>query len=173
MELFTITDLSQIWIEADVYETEMGAINVGQEGKITIVGSDSAPLVGKIRYIYPYLNAETRTLRVRFTFPNPAAKFKLESYANVEIPVETSKGAIVPDSAIMDTGLRQIVFVNTHDDWFEPREVKVGIRSSGQAQILKGVSVGERVVDKANFLLDSESRLRSAIAAPTNGSPKP
>jgi RND family efflux transporter MFP subunit len=164
MELFTVTDLSRVWIEADVYESETAAVRVGQEGKITFVNDPGQPLTGKIKYIYPYLNAETRTLRVRFVFPNPGMKLKLESYANVEIPVEADEGAILPDSAIMDTGVRQVVFVNTSEGRFEPRLVKVGIRSDGRAQILTGVTPGERVAVKANFLLDSESRLRAAMA---------
>jgi RND family efflux transporter MFP subunit len=173
MELFTVTDLSKVWIEADVYESESSAVRVGQEGKITFGSDPLATMTGKIKYIYPYLNAETRTLRVRFIFPNPGLKLKLESYANVEIPVETDEGVIIPDSAIMDTGIRQVVFVNTTEGHFEPRLIKVGIRSEGRAQILTGVTPGERVAVKANFLLDSESRLRAALAPETVASPAP
>jgi len=173
MELFTVTDLSKVWIEADVYESEASAVRIGQEGKITFGNEPLATMTGKIKYIYPYLNAETRTLRVRFIFPNPGLKLKLESYANVEIPVETDEGVIIPDSAIMDTGIRQVVFVNTTEGHFEPRLIKVGIRSEGSAQILTGVTEGERVAVKANFLLDSESRLRAALAPETAQSPAP
>lgn len=172
MELFTVTDLSQVWIEADVYESETSAVRVGQEGEITLVNDPGTAMTGKITYIYPYLNAETRTLRVRFVFPNPGLKLKLESYANVELPVEIDEGIIVPDSAIIDTGVRQVVFVNSTEGHFEPRLVKVGIRADGKAQIISGITAGERVVVKANFLLDSESRLRAALA-PTNDSPLP
>lgn len=171
MELFTITDLSKVWIEADVYESEAAAVRIGQEGTITFANDPGQPLSGKIKYIYPYLNAETRTLRVRFNFANPKMKLKLESYANVEIPVETDEGAIVPDSAIMDTGVRQVAFVNTANGRFEPRLVKVGIRSDGKAQILSGIIPGERVAIKANFLLDSESRLRAALTPQAAESP--
>jgi RND family efflux transporter MFP subunit len=173
MELFTVTDLSRVWIEADIYESEAAAVHVGQESKITFANDPGASMSGRIKYIYPYLNAETRTLRVRFNFPNPGLKLKLESYANVEIPVETAEGAIIPDSAIMDTGVRQVVFVNTDVGRFEPRLVKVGIRSEGRAQILTGISPGERVAVKANFLLDSESRLRAALAPRAIESPAP
>jgi RND family efflux transporter MFP subunit len=165
-ELFTVSDLSQVWIEADVYESEASTVRVGQEGKITLAQDPTSTMHGKIKYIYPYLNPDTRTLRVRFNFPNPGLKLKLDSYVNVEIPVQTDEGAIVPDSAIMDTGVRQVVFVNPREGRFEPRLVKVGIRADGRAQILSGVAPGERVAIKANFLLDSESRLRAAIAAP-------
>lgn len=165
MELFTVTDLSRIWIEADLFESEASLVHVGQEGRISFPNDPGAGLTGRIKYVYPYLNAETRTLRVRFAFPNPGSKLKLDSYANVELPVETDQGAIIEDSAILDTGLRQIVFVNTTGGHFEPRQVKVGIRSEGRAQILSGVTPGERVAVKANFLLDSESRLRAALTA--------
>jgi len=167
MELFMITDLSRVWIEADIYESEMSAVHLGQEAKITFMNDPGSVMTGKIKYIFPYLNAETRTLRVRFNFANPGLKLKLESYANVEIPVETDEGAIVLDSAIMDTGVRQVVYVNTGEGRFEPRLVKLGIRSDGRAQILSGVSPGERVAVKANFLLDSESRLRAAMVPET------
>lgn len=172
MELFMITDLSRVWIEADIYQSEMSAVHLGQEARITFMNDPGPVLTGKIKYIFPYLNAETRTLRVRFNFANPGLKLKLESYANVEIPVETDEGAIIPDSAILDTGVRQVVYVNTGEGRFEPRLIKVGIRSDGRAQILSGVASGERVAVKANFLLDSESRLRSAMV-PVAPAPEP
>jgi membrane fusion protein, copper/silver efflux system len=175
MELFTVTDLSRVWIEADIFESEAPLVTLGQTGRISFPNDPSSAMTGKIKYVYPFLNADTRTLRVRFSFPNPGLRLKLDSYANVEIPVETDEGAIVQDSAILDTGLRQVVFVNTRDGHFDPRLVKVGIRSEGKAQILTGVLPGERVAIKANFLLDSESRLRAAIAtrAATDSSAAP
>lgn len=164
MELFTVSDLSRVWIEADVYENEANAVHVGQQALIVLPYDPTAPMEGKVKYIYPYLNPETRTLKVRFDFPNPNTKLRLDAFLNVEIPVESDEGVIVADSAIMDTGVRQVVFVNTRDGHFEPRQVKVGIRADGKAQILSGVAAGERLAIKANFLLDSESRLRAAIA---------
>jgi multidrug efflux pump subunit AcrA (membrane-fusion protein) len=112
-------------------------------------------LNGAVKYVYPYLNPQTRTLKVRFEFPNPNLSLKLWMYANVELPIASSEGVVVPDSAIMDTGLRQVVFVNPRAGRFEPRLVKVGVRGEGKAEILSGVSAG-----------DSESRLRAALAAP-------
>ncbi len=166
-ELFTVSDLSHVWIEADIFENEGNAVHVGDKANISLPYEPSAPMTGTVKYIYPYLNPDTRTLRIRFEFPNPGFKLKLDAYLNVEIPVESNQGVVIPDSAIMDTGLRRIVFVNTKPRHFEPRLVKVGIRSDGKAQILSGVREGEAVAVKANFLLDSESRLRAAIAAPT------
>jgi RND family efflux transporter MFP subunit len=165
-ELFTVTDLSRVWLEGDIYESESSAVQSGQEVRITFVSEPAKVVNAKVNYVYPYLNAETRTLRLRIVLPNPDHKLKLESYANLEIPVETADGAVVPDSAILDTGVRQVVFVNTDGGRFEPRIVRVGIRANGRAQIVSGVKPGERVVVKANFLLDSESRLRAALLSP-------
>ncbi len=168
MELFTVSDLSRVWIEADVYENEANAVRVGQQARIVLPYDPGPAMDGKVKYIYPYLNPDTRTLKVRFDFPNHASQLRLDAFANVEIPVESDEGVVVPDSAIMDTGVRQVIFVNTEAGHFEPRQVKVGIRADGRAQVLSGVRVGERVAIKANFLLDSESRLRAAMAAPTH-----
>ncbi len=176
-ELFSVSDLSRVWIEADVYENEASAIHVGQDARLELPSELGAPLSGQVKYIYPYLNPETRTLRVRFDFANPGLKLKLDMFVNVDLTVQTDEGVIVPDSAIMDTGVRQIAFVNPDDGQFEPRLVKVGIRADGKAQILDGIKAGERVATKANFLLDSESRLRAASAgagaqpAPTGSAP--
>ena len=164
-ELFTVSDLSSVWIEADVYENEASVVKVGQEAKLTLAYQPGSEMKGKVKYIYPYLNPETRTLKVRFDFPNPGLALKLDMYVTVELPVESEDGVIVPDSAIIDTGVRQVVFVSPSEGRFEPHLVKVGIRADGRAQILSGVAAGERVAIKANFLLDSESRLRAAISA--------
>jgi RND family efflux transporter MFP subunit len=162
-ELFTVSDLSRVWIEADVYDNEAAVIRVGQEAKIALPSDPGAPLAGKVKYVYPYLNPETRTIKVRFDFPNPGLKLKLDMYVSVELPVQADEGVVVPDSAVMDTGVRQIAFVMPKEGSFEPRLVRVGIRADGKAQILSGIAAGERVAVKANFLLDSESRLRAAI----------
>ena len=172
MELFTITDLSRVWIEADVYEYEAQAVKLGQLGRLTLAYDPQMRLTGPVAYIYPTLNPESRTLRVRFEFPNPGFALKPGMYANVEIGVDSGPGIVIPDSAIVDTGERQVVFVALEGNLFEPRLVVVGARSEGRAQVLSGVAAGERVVVRANFLLDSESRLRAAIAAISAPAPK-
>ncbi len=165
MELFTITDLSRVWVEADFYEYEAGLLRLGQEAAVTLPYDAARVLSGRVAYIYPTLAAESRTLRVRFEFANPKLDLKPGMFANVEIRLDPGEGLLVPDSAVMDTGERQVVFVEKGGGMFEPREVKVGVRSGGKAQVLAGLAEGEQVVIRANFLLDSESRLRSAIAA--------
>ncbi|MEW5908636.1 MAG: efflux RND transporter periplasmic adaptor subunit [Thermodesulfobacteriota bacterium] len=163
MELFTITDLSTVWIEADFYEYESQFVRIGQKGIISLAYDPKKRITGQVSYIYPYLDPQSRTLRARFEFPNPDLFLKPQMYVNVLMKIAIPDSVVIPDSAIMNTGLRQIVFVGKGEDRFEPREIRVGYRSSGMAQIISGVKEGESVVVRANFLLDSESRLRAAI----------
>jgi Cu(I)/Ag(I) efflux system membrane fusion protein len=165
MELFTITDLSRVWIEADFYEYEAQALKLGQIGRLTLAYDPQKTLTGRVMYLYPTLNPDSRTLRARFEFPNPGFALKPGMYANVELDVGSGLGIVIPESAVIDTGERQVVFVALEGNLFEPRLVIVGARNEGRAQVLSGVAAGERVVVRANFLLDSESRLRAAIAA--------
>ncbi|NPU96864.1 MAG: efflux RND transporter periplasmic adaptor subunit [Candidatus Omnitrophica bacterium] len=169
MELFVITDLSHVWVEADFYEYEARAVRVGQEATLTFPYDPDLELKGRVAYIYPYLNPESRTLKVRLDFANPALALKPSMYADVTLQIDTAEAVVVPDSAVMDTGLRQVVFVQEADGRLLPRGVKVGLRGNGQAQILSGVRPGEKVVVKANFLIDSESRLRAAIQGMSGG----
>jgi Cu(I)/Ag(I) efflux system membrane fusion protein len=163
--LFTVTDLSRVWIEAEVYEYEAPLVRLGQKARVTLAYDPARVYEGRISYVYPYLNTDSRTLRVRFELDNPGLALKPGMYADVELDVQAAEGVLIPDAAILDTGPRQIVYVMTGEGRYEPRQVTVGVRSDGQAQILSGVKAGEAVVDRANFLLDSESRLRAAITS--------
>ncbi len=167
MELFTVTDLSRVWIEADLYEYEAQAVRVGQPATLTAAYDPGLRLKGRVAYVYPTISPESRTLKVRFEFPNPGLRLKPQMYADVSLELAAAEGVVIPDSALIETGLRQIVFVDIGGGKLEPREVKVGVRSDGKAQVLSGVKEGERVAVRANFLLDSESRLRAAIAGMT------
>ncbi len=167
MDLFTITDLSHVWIDADFYEYEASLLRLGQEARLTLTYDPAVRLSGRIAYVYPTLDPETRTVKVRFDFANPGLKLKPGMFANVELDTGGASGVVIPDSAIIDTGERQVVFVNVGGGRFEPRQVRVGVRSEGQALIASGVAPGEQVVVKANFLLDSESQLRAALAGVT------
>jgi RND family efflux transporter MFP subunit len=169
MELFSVTDLSRVWIEAELYEYEAGAVRVGQEATLALAYQPGMQLKGRVAYVFPYLSAESRTLKVRFEFPNPKLVLKPQMYADVTLSLATAQGVTIPDSALIDTGVRKVVFVETEPGTFEPREVKVGVRGEGKAQVLAGVREGEKVVVKANFLLDSESRLRAALTKMTGG----
>ncbi len=173
MDLFTITDLSQVWIDADFYEYEATLLRLGQEATLTLPYDPAFRLTGRIAYIYPTLNPDTRTIKVRFDFANHRLDLKPGMFANVELDTEGAEGVIVPESAVIDTGERQIAFVGLGGGRFEPRQVRVGVRSEGRALVLSGVAAGEQVVVKANFLLDSESQLRAALAGPTSPAAAP
>jgi RND family efflux transporter MFP subunit len=173
MDLLTVTDLSRVWIEADLYEYEAQSVRVGQAAVLDTVSDPGAKLKGRVSYIYPTLSPETRTLKVRFEFPNPGLLLKPQMYVNVSLDLHGVTGVVIPDSALIDTGVRQVVFVDAGDGSFEPREVKAGIRGDGKAQILSGLKAGEKVAVGANFLLDSESKLRAAFTKMTDGTSAP
>ena len=163
-ELFTVTDLSHVWIEADLHENEAGRVHVGDEATLALASDPGARLTGRVKFVWPVLNPETRTLKVRFEFDNPDGALKPGMFADVDLALDAAAGVVVPDAAVMDTGTRQVVFVDAGDGRFEPRDVKVGLRADGRAVVVDGLRDGERVVAAANFLLDSESRLRAALA---------
>ena len=173
MDLLTVTDLSSVWIDADLYEYEAQSVRVGQTATLETVGDPGAMLKGRVSFIYPTFSPETRTLKVRFEFPNPGLRLKPQMYVNVALDLHGVTGVVIPDSALIETGVRQIVFVDAGDGSFEPREVKVGVRGDGKAQILSGVKAGENVAVRANFLLDSESKLRAALTKMTGGASAP
>jgi RND family efflux transporter MFP subunit len=173
MDLLTVTDLSHVWIEADLYEYEAQSVRVGQTAALETVADPGVKMKGRVAFIYPTFSPETRTLKVRFEFPNPGLRLKPQMYANVSLDLHSVTGVVIPDSALIETGVRVIAFVNAGDGSFEPREVKVGVRGNGKAQILSGVKVGEKVAVGANFLLDSESKLRAALTRMTGGASAP
>ncbi len=169
--LFKIADLSTVWIMADVAEQDLGALRTGQPARVTLVAYPGRELLGKVDFIYPTLTANTRTARVRIVLANPDGVLRESMYASVAIDTAaTASGAmvVVPDSAVIDSGARQIVLVAKDQGRFEPRLIRVGARGDGYTQILDGVKVGERVVVGANFLIDAESNLRAALQSFSN-----
>jgi len=122
-----------------------------------------------VTYLYPVLDPATRTLRVRFELANPGLLLKPGMFADVELTLAAQRQLTIPDSAILETGERRVVFVATAPGRFEPREVEIGSRAGGRAAVLRGIEAGEAVVVRANFLLDSESRLRAALAGHPGG----
>ena len=162
MNLMTIADLSRAWVTAQVYEAEAAAAQVGRVARVSLPYDDTVKLAGRIDLVYPTLDAESRTLKVRIQFPNPRLALKPGMFVNVELDAQRAQGIVVPDSALIDTGTRQVVFVETQPGHFEPRDVQAGLRSDGKVVLRSGVQAGEQVAVAANFLLDSESRLRAA-----------
>ena len=162
--LFKLADLSAVWLYADIYEYELPLIRLGQQASIQLSYIPGETFTGKTIYIYPSLNPETRTAKVRFEIPNSHGRLKPEMYANVEIKVHLGQKLAVPEGAIIDTGLRQLAIVDKGSGYFEPREVKVGAKVDNYFEVIKGLKAGERVVTSANFLIDSESKLKEALA---------
>jgi len=165
--LFKIADLSRVWIIGEVYEYELPFIKTGQEVKISLSYYPGESFAGQITYIYPYLKPETRTNQVRIEVANPGLKLKPEMFANLEIQVDYGTRLTVPSDAVLDAGDTKIVFVAKGDGYFEPREVKLGVRGQDMYEVLGGLSEGENVVTSANFLVDSESSLKAALSRMT------
>ena len=163
MALYKLADLSVVWLYADIYEYELPFIRLGQQASVQLSYIPGEIFSGKAIYIYPSLNPETRTAKVRFELPNPHGKLKPEMYANVEIKVHLGQKLTVPEGAIIDTGLRQLAIIDKGNGYFEPREVKVGSKVDNYYEVIKGLKAGERVVTSANFLIDSESKLKEAV----------
>jgi Cu(I)/Ag(I) efflux system membrane fusion protein/cobalt-zinc-cadmium efflux system membrane fusion protein len=164
-ELLQITDLSKIWVDAQLYEYQLPAVQVGQSAEIILPYSIGTVLRGKIAYIYPTLSGETRTARARIELPNPGLELKPEMYVDVRITGASQAAALViPTEAILDSGEQQTVFVALGEGRFEPRIVRSGVKDEdGNVEILDGLQEGEQVVISAQFMLDSESRLREAL----------
>ncbi len=170
MELYTIADLSQVWIWADLTEEESSLVDVGMHAKIELASQPGAPLEAVVRFVSPVLDASTRTVRVRFDAPNPAGVLKPGMYATVRLEKPLGEVVALPDEAIIDTGQRKVVFVELEPGRYQPRAVELGRRGGGAVEVLSGLAPGERVVVSAQFLLDSESRLRAAGGgSPTHG----
>jgi Cu(I)/Ag(I) efflux system membrane fusion protein len=163
MELYTLADLSSVWVLADVYEYEIPLVELGQEATVTLSYFSGQTFTGKVTYVYPVLESKTRTVKVRFELPNPEWKIKPGMYANVDLQIPRGKRLVVPNTAVLDSGTEQLVFIDRGKGRFEPRKVKVGIRTRETYEILEGIQPGEMLVTRGNFLVDSESNLKAAI----------
>ncbi len=165
--LYRIADLSTVWVSAELFEQDLGTMRVGQEAKATVNAYPGETFVGKVDFIYPTVSQETRTGKVRIVIGNPDARLKTGMYANVVLPASLGGGPVlaVQDSAVIDSGTRQIVLVERSEGTFEPREVKLGAHADGFYEIRDGLAANEKVVVSANFLIDAESNLKAALKA--------
>ena len=166
MELMEVADLAAVWLDARFYEVEARYVHAGQAVTVRLSGDPGAALPATIDYVYPTIDESTRTLSARVVLGNDFGQLRPGAYAEVLLPVDLGQALVIPDDAVLDTGRRQVVFVALGGGRFSPREVSVGERSEGRAQVLSGLEPGEQVVVKAAFLLDSESRIRSALMPP-------
>jgi Cu(I)/Ag(I) efflux system membrane fusion protein len=162
--LYQVTDLSSVWVIADLSEQDIGLVKSGAKARVTTTAYPNEAFEGRITYIYPTLKAETRSIPVRVEMANPGQKLKPAMFAQVEVSVGGRLPVLtVPDSALIDTGTRRLVLVQVKEGRFEPREVDIGGRGENYVEILKGVKDGEQVVVAANFLIDAESNLKAVV----------
>ncbi len=164
-EIYRIADHSSVWVIADVAEADIASITVGMPVTVTLRAMRTQPIEGKVAFIYPELTSETRTLPVRIELPNRDGVLKTSMYADVVFAAgkEDTAVAAVPDSAVIDSGSRQVVIVAKGEGRFEPRAVKLGRRGEGYVEVTDGLNQGEEIVTSANFLIDAESNLRAAL----------
>ena len=165
MELLTLSDISKVWVYADIYEYEMPWVKLGQKARIILPYVGSQPIESTVSFIYPFVEPKTRTVKARFDIRNPDFTLKPDMYVNVWLESEPVKNALtVPVEAVLHSGEKKTVFIALGEGKFEPREVKTGVQNeAGDIEVAQGLLEGERVVVSAQFMLDSESKLREAI----------
>jgi Cu(I)/Ag(I) efflux system membrane fusion protein len=162
MALYTIADLSTVWVYAEIYEYEVPFVQIGQPATVTFASYPGEQFHGRVSYIYPSVNKEARTVKVRLDLPNPGIRIKPDMYGDVLIQVNRGNKLAVPEQAVLDSGTRTLVFVIRGEGLFEPRPVTLGPKVGAYYEVRTGVTEGERVVTSGTFLIDSESKLMAA-----------
>ncbi len=161
MTLYEIADLSMVWVVAEVYESDLAYVKEGQEAAVTVNAYPGEMFRGKVAYIDPFLNPQSRTIRVRLELANPGIKLKPEMFAQVELKSSLGKALLIPESAVLDSGLRKIAFIDKGMEMYEPKEIKAR-RIDNQYIVQEGLSAGDKIVTSATFLIDSESKLMAS-----------
>ena len=165
-ELYRLADVSNVWVIADVPEQDVGRVAIGNPVSITVRAFPGEAFSGKVAFVLPELKEETRTARVRIELPNPSHRLLHGMYADVTIDTGSEAAVIaVPESAVIDSGNKQVAIIEVGEGRFKPQAVKLGRRGAGQVEILEGLAVGDRIVTRANFLIDAESNLQAAFTA--------
>ena len=162
-KLVDIVDLSTIWVIADIYEKDLPLVKVGQKATIKFSNFPGKKIASTIEYIYPLLSGETRTVKARFTIKNISDELKPQMFTDVEIGIDLGKRLALPEAAVINTGKRRIVYLDHGDGLFEPRDVRTGVRAEGMIEVTDGLAPGEKVASQANFLIDSEARLKGVV----------
>lgn len=163
--LYTIADLSTVWVNANVFQNDVGGLRPGARATVTVDAYPGRTFNGRIEQILPRVDATTRTVPVRFVFANPGLVLKPGMYVNVSLSVPLGRQLVIPSSGLLQSGTRQIAFIDRGDGYLQPREVEAGPRLDDHTVILNGLRAGERIVSSANFLLDSESQLQAAVSS--------
>jgi len=162
-KLFDLVDTSTVWVVSDIYEHELALVRTGQKAEITLDSLPGKVFVAAIEYVAPILAGETRTAKIRFSLDNQGGDLKPQMFAKVALKIDLGNRLVVPEDALINTGVRQLVYVDKGEGYFEPREVKVGVKAEGMAEILNGLQAGEKVASAATFLIDSEARLKGVV----------
>ncbi len=162
--LYKIADHSIVWVQVDIYENEISLIKLGQEATMTLASFPGEEFSGKATFIWPHIDPKTRTVKVRLEFPNPDLKLLPEMYANVNLEIPIGEKLSMPESAVLRTGKQDIVFVDKGEGNMAIRKVELGQKAGGYYEVLRGLKKGDNVVSRANFLIDSESKIQAAVA---------
>ncbi len=163
--LYTVADLSTVWVLAQIFQNELGRIKVGSPASLTVDSYPGRVFRGRVDFIYPDVDMTTRTARARLVFSNSQLTLSPGMFVNVSVDVNLGKQLAIPVSGVLQSGTRQIVFVDRGSGYLEPREVQLGHQANDEYIVLKGLHAGERIVTSANFLIDSESQLQAAIGS--------
>jgi membrane fusion protein, copper/silver efflux system len=162
--IYTIADHTNIWVDADIYENEIPLVKLGQDATVTLNSFPGEVFHGKVIFIWPHLQPETRTTKIRMEFPNPDLKFLPEMYADVELAIPIGEKLTIPKGAVLRTGKQDLVFVDKGGGNMKIRKVELGQMDDEYYEVLRGLQEGENVVSRANFLIDAESKIQAAVA---------
>src|SRR6266853_2101220 len=165
MRLYTIADLSTVWVQAQVFQNDLERIKIGAPARLTVNTYHGRTFTGRVDFIYPQVDMETRTAKVRVVFSNPGLQLKPGMFVNVSLKVPMGSQIVIPATGVLQSGTRQIAFVERSDGYIEPREVQLGSRGGDDFIVLKGLKAGDKIVTSANFLIDSESQLQAALGS--------
>ena len=162
---YEITDLGVVWVMADAYESDLAHVKLGMAATLTLQAYPNRVFKGRVAFIDPLLDPKTRTAKVHVHFPNPTGELKPEMYGEVVLRGAEREGLIIPLDAVIHTGTKNVVFIDLGEGKFQPRQVQLGEAAGDQVEVQQGLELGQKVVTRANFLVDSESRLRASLAA--------
>lgn len=164
-KLYTVADLSTVWVQAQVFQTDLGKVRFGESASVTVDAYPGRTFRGRVDLVYPQVDENTRTARVRLVFPNPGLKLTPGMYVNVVLKVPLGRQILVPSSSVFHSGMNTLVFLNRGGGQLEPRQVETGLTVGDETIILKGLKRGDSIVTSSNFLIDSESQLQAAASA--------
>ncbi len=166
--LYTIADLSTVWVYAAVYQNQIGEVKVGAPVSVTVDAYPGRTFDGRVDFIWQAIDPVTRTARVRCAFPSPEGLLKLGMYVSIALEAQLGRGLVIPDSGVLRTGTQNIVFIDRGEGYLQPAEVELGPHAGSEFIVLKGLRAGDRIVSSANFLIDSESQLQAALGTLTS-----